>query len=102
PLGRDRPVGAAPPGRSAPRTRVGPGARSPVDRWERDAQESPLMISRMRSAVSVGVLPTLTPAASRASFFACAVPAEPETIEPAAGGPAWPGAAPPGPGAPAT
>ena len=31
---------------------------------------SPAMIARIRSAVSDGVLPTLTPAASRASFFA--------------------------------
>ena len=32
---------------------------------------------RASAAVSDGVLPTLTPAASRASFFACAVPDEP-------------------------
>ena len=32
------------------------------------------MISRMRDAVSLGVLPTLTPAASNASFLAAAVP----------------------------
>jgi hypothetical protein len=43
------------------------------------------MISRMSAAVSDGVLPTLTPAASRASFLACAVPDEPETMAPA-----WP------------
>ncbi|CAM5616490.1 hypothetical protein SPURM210S_08343 [Streptomyces purpurascens] len=36
-------------------------------------------------AVSVGVLPTLTPTASSASFFARAVPDEPDTIAPA-----WP------------
>ena len=41
------------------------------------------MISRMSAAVSDGVLPTLTPAASRASFLACAVPDEPDTIAPA-------------------
>lgn len=41
--------------------------------------------SRTRRAVSVGVEPTRTPAASRASFLACAVPEEPETIAPA-----WP------------
>ena len=39
--------------------------------------------SRMSEAASLGVLPTLTPAASSASFLACAVPAEPETIAPA-------------------
>lgn len=49
------------------------------------------------SAVSVGVLPTLTPAASRASFFACAVPAEPDTMAPA-----WPMVLPSGAVKPAT
>jgi len=43
------------------------------------------MMVRISSAVSLGVLPTLTPAASRASCFAAAVPEEPETIAPA-----WP------------
>ena len=43
------------------------------------------MISRISRAVSDGVLPTLTPAASRASFLACAVPDEPDTMAPA-----WP------------
>src|SRR5699024_11683492 len=52
------PVWPLRPQRSAPRAREGPGARSPADRWVRDAQESPLMISRMRSAVSVGGLTT--------------------------------------------
>ena len=47
------------------------------------ATYSAAMTSRMRAAVSLGVLPTLTPAASRASFFAWAVPDEPETIAPA-------------------
>jgi len=42
-----------------------------------------LRISRASWAVSDGVLPTFTPAASRASFFACAVPDEPDTIAPA-------------------
>ena len=41
------------------------------------------MTSRMRRAVSLGVLPTLTPAASSATFFASAVPDEPEMIAPA-------------------
>src|SRR3954447_18208073 len=34
-------------------------------------------------ATSVGVVPTSMPTASSASFFACAVPAEPEMIAPA-------------------
>src|SRR5699024_12273130 len=54
-------------------------------------------ISRARRAVSLGVLPTLTPAASRASFFASAVPEEPETIAPA-----WPIVLPSGAVKPAT
>jgi hypothetical protein len=48
-------------------------------------------------AVSDGVLPTLTPTASRASFFAAAVPAEPETMAPA-----WPMVLPSGAVKPAT
>ena len=55
------------------------------------------MMSRMRSAVSDGVLPTLTPAASRASFLATAVPEEPETMAPA-----WPMVLPSGAVNPAT
>jgi hypothetical protein len=39
--------------------------------------------SRMSWAVSDGVLPTFTPTASRASFLACAVPEDPDTIAPA-------------------
>ena len=54
-------------------------------------------ISRISRAVSDGVLPTLTPAASRASFLACAVPEEPETIAPA-----WPIVLPSGAVKPAT
>ena len=38
------------------------------------------MVARSSRAVSDGVLPTLTPTASRASFLACAVPADPETM----------------------
>ena len=56
-----------------------------------------LSISRISSAVSDGVLPTLTPAASSASFFAWAVPDEPETIAPA-----WPMVLPSGAVKPAT
>ena len=41
------------------------------------------MMSRTRAAVSLGVLPTRTPAFSRASFLAWAVPDEPEMIAPA-------------------
>ena len=52
---------------------------------------------RASAAVSDGVLPTLTPAASRASFFACAVPDEPETMAPA-----WPMVLPSGAVKPAT
>ena len=40
-------------------------------------------MARIKRAVSLGVWPTFTPAASRASFFAIAVPEEPETIAPA-------------------
>ena len=42
-------------------------------------------MARINRAVSLGVCPTFTPAASSASFFACAVPEEPETMAPA-----WP------------
>src|SRR4051794_23046323 len=52
---------------------------------------------RASSAVSVGVLPTRTPPASRASFLACAVPDEPDTIAPA-----WPIVLPSGAVKPAT
>jgi hypothetical protein len=41
------------------------------------------MIERIRSAVADGVLPTLTPAASRACFLWAAVPEEPDTMAPA-------------------
>ena len=64
---------------------------------ETQAGDRPRMISRIRSAVSDGVLPTLTPAASRASFLACAVPDEPETMAPA-----WPIVLPSGAVNPAT
>ncbi|SCD95756.1 hypothetical protein GA0115252_12547 [Streptomyces sp. DfronAA-171] len=57
----------------------------------------PLRMARASLAVSVGVLPTLTPAASRASFFAWAVPEEPETMAPA-----WPMVLPSGAVKPAT
>src|SRR5919206_4429749 len=54
-------------------------------------------ISRAIVAVSDGVLPTRTPAASRASFLAAAVPDEPDTIAPA-----WPIVLPSGAVKPAT
>ena len=57
----------------------------------------PFMMSRIRSAVADGVLPTLTPAASRASCLAAAVPAEPDTMAPA-----WPMVLPSGAVKPAT
>ena len=56
-----------------------------------------VMTSRIRRAVSDGVLPTLTPTASSASFFAAAVPDEPDTIAPA-----WPIVLPSGAVKPAT
>ena len=58
---------------------------------------SALNTCRSSSAVSLGVLPTFTPAASRASFFAWAVPAEPDTMAPA-----WPIVLPSGAVKPAT
>ena len=63
----------------------------------RSGRQRFLTISRIRSAVSDGVLPTLTPTASRASFLACAVPEEPETMAPA-----WPMVLPSGAVNPAT
>lgn len=53
--------------------------------------------SRMSAAVSLGVLPTLTPAASSASFLPWAVPAPAETMAPA-----WPMVLPSGAVKPAT
>src|SRR6476661_470714 len=61
--------------------------------WRRQ----PPTISRISFAVSEGVLPTRTPAASRASFLAWAVPAEPDTMAPA-----WPIVLPSGAVNPAT
>ncbi len=57
----------------------------------------PASSSRASRAVSDGVLPTFTPAVSSASFFAWAVPDEPETIAPA-----WPIVLPSGAVKPAT
>src|SRR5690606_1555856 len=58
---------------------------------------SPASCSRISAAASLGVLPTFTPAASRASCLAWAVPAEPGTIAPA-----WPMVLPSGAVNPAT
>ena len=62
-----------------------------------DGAQRAWRISRISWAVSDGVLPTFTPTASRASFFACAVPEEPDTIAPA-----WPIVLPSGAVKPAT
>ena len=62
----------------------------------RDGQPA-VISSRIRRAVSLGVLPTCTPTASSASFLACAVPDEPDTIAPA-----WPMVLPSGAVNPAT
>src|SRR5690606_30766412 len=70
---------------------------APLRGWGWSYLLRPCMISRMRSAVADGVLPTLTPAASRASFLAAAVPEEPETMAPA-----WPIVLPSGAVKPAT
>ncbi|MDH6120595.1 sigma factor-like helix-turn-helix DNA-binding protein [Kitasatospora sp. GAS204B] len=48
----------------------GPANRSGVRQQTLLTERQPLISSRARRAVSDGVLPTLTPAASRASFFA--------------------------------
>ena len=49
------------------------------------AETQPFRTSTAIWAASVGEVPTRTPLASSASFFACAVPDEPEMIAPA-----WP------------
>ncbi len=54
-------------------------------------------MSRISCAVSDGVFPTFTPTASSASFFAWAVPDEPDTMAPA-----WPMVLPSGAVNPAT
>ena len=69
-----RPVGDRAPGRSPVRSPRGGRGQAPT-----------AIRSRSRRAVSEGVEPTRTPAASSACFFASAVPDEPETMAPA-----WP------------
>src|SRR4029079_19058865 len=78
-------------------TVTAPSSPLPRGRAAPARRRAQLSRARMRSAVSLGVLPTLTPAASRASFFACAVPDEPDTIAPA-----WPIVLPSGAVKPAT
>lgn len=72
------PIGAA--GRP-PRCMTCDSGRLAAARRSKDRQRC--MISRMMRAVSLGVLPTRTPAASSATFFASAVPEEPEMMAPA-------------------
>ena len=64
---------------------------------ETDVFELRPRIGLASSAVADGVLPTFTPAASSASFFAAAVPDDPDTIAPA-----WPIVLPSGAVKPAT
>ena len=52
---------------------------------DRSGSQSDVTISAISSPASVGLSPTLTPAAARASILPCAVPLPPETIAPA-----WP------------
>ena len=72
-------------------------ASSPPDALDAPVSGRGVISSRIRRAVSDGVLPTLTPTASSASFLAAAVPDEPETIAPA-----WPIVLPSGAVKPAT
>ena len=74
---------------------AGPRVRDPRPRAYLPYSASTM--ARISRAVSDGVLPTFTPAASRASFLACAVPDEPDTIAPA-----WPMVLPSGAVKPAT
>ncbi len=73
----DARAAAAPAVRRAGQPRSGPAVRA------RAAGQRLRMTSRTRRAVSLGVRPTRTPAFSRASFLAWAVPEEPDTIAPA-------------------
>src|SRR4051794_15606945 len=59
----------------------------PPNSYNRTGEEDqrPLMTSTISSPASVGFSPTFTPAASRASIFAFAVPVLPDTMAPA-----WP------------
>ena len=70
---------AAAPGLSEPSRAGRPGASGD------EAAQSAATISAISSPASVGLRPTLTPAARRASIFPCAVPLPPETMAPA-----WP------------
>src|SRR6476620_3451154 len=55
----------------------------PKHQWRDRVWCGMVSTARISEAVSDGVLPTLTPAASSASFFAEAVPDDPETMAPA-------------------
>ena len=82
---REPSVAAGPVGRRSPNCRrSSPGAGRGLQRFG-PAQPSARIASTASRAVSVGLLPTRTPFASSASFFASAVPEEPEMIAPA-----WP------------
>jgi len=65
----------------SPARRTAQSSRNRPSR-QRDGRTQ-LSSSRINRAASDGVRPTCTPAASSASFFACAVPDEPDTIAPA-------------------
>src|SRR5690606_19603376 len=77
PCCQPRPRRSPPDTAAAPPRSPGRGRCAPVS--ARLSQNS----ARAHLAVSLGVLPTLTPAASRASFLAWAVPEDPDTIAPA-------------------
>jgi hypothetical protein len=74
--------GLDPLGRPSCATASGGGA---FPRPPRNPSDYPRRVSTAIAAVSVGLSPTRTPLASSASFFAWAVPEEPEMIAPA-----WP------------
>lgn len=82
--------GASPaPARARPRRAGAPRCARARGSWIRPWSRAAVRLAQPRtssatsSAVSVGVLPTRIPRASRASFLACAVPADPEMIAPA-------------------
>ena len=58
-------------------------ATTTLCRWTGESATIYFMAARNKSAVSLGVLPTLTPTFSKAIFLASAVPLDPETIAPA-------------------
>ncbi len=82
---RARSPRAPEPVRVRARVRLARRKSAPGTRLRDYAKDYARAISATSCAASVGVVPTRTPRASSASFFACAVPAEPEMIAPA-----WP------------